>query len=144
MIIHQTHVTQKVKEYGEQGRPIWRSRSYRPIESKRCYECGKLGHLSYDCPKLQVQGKLTNVAKSSQMFYNKSKDASSGECDSESFSEGEYEKGEYEVQAFAVSTEAGRILSLQEEVPIRLSTMKKVTYQEQDQCCVKTFLHYMP
>ena len=34
------------------------------------------------------------------MFYNESKDASSDECDSESFSEVEYEKGEYEVQAF--------------------------------------------
>ena len=59
-----------------------------------------MGHLSYDCPNLQVQGKLANVAKSSQMFYNKSKDASSDEYDSESFSEGEYEKDEYEEQAF--------------------------------------------
>ena len=30
---------------------------------------------------------------------------------------------------------AGKILSLQEEVPTRLSTLKRVKYQEQDRCC---------
>ena len=37
---------------GQQGRTVWGSRYYRPIVSKRCYECEKLGHLSYNCPKL--------------------------------------------------------------------------------------------
>ena len=37
-----------------------------------------------------------------------------------------------------------KILSLQEEVPTRLSTLKRVKYQEQDQCCAETFLHCMP
>ena len=39
---------------------------------------------------------------------------------------------------------AEKILSLQEEVPTRLSTLKRVKYQEQDQCCAETFLHCMP
>ena len=39
---------------GQKGRPMRRSRPSRPIEDRRCYECGMLGHLSYDCPKRQV------------------------------------------------------------------------------------------
>ena len=39
---------------GQGGRPVRRSQPRIPIEEKRCYGCGVLGHLSYDCPKLQV------------------------------------------------------------------------------------------
>ena len=51
---------------GQRGRSMWRPRSYRPIEARRCYECGKPGHLSYNYPNLQVQGKFANVAKDNQ------------------------------------------------------------------------------
>ena len=85
---------------GQRGRPVWRPRSYGPIESRHCYECGKLGHLSYDCPNLQVQGKLANVTKDNQVSYDGPENVSPNESDSEEFSEREYEKDEYEVQAF--------------------------------------------
>ena len=39
---------------------------------------------------------------------------------------------------------AGKILSLREEVSTRLSTLKRVKYQEQDQYSTETFLHCMP
>ena len=51
---------------GQRGRPMRRSRPRRPIEDKHCYECGMLEHLSYDCPKLQVQGKFANVMRDNQ------------------------------------------------------------------------------
>ena len=85
---------------GQQGRPMWRPQSYRPIESRRCYGCGKLGHLSYDCPKLQVQGKFANITRDIQVSYDEPENVSLDESDSEEFSEREYEKDEYEVQAF--------------------------------------------
>ena len=38
---------------GQRGGPMRRSRPRRPIEDRRCYECGGvLGHVSYHCPKL--------------------------------------------------------------------------------------------
>ena len=70
-----------------------RSRPSRPIEDKRCYECGMLGHLSYDCPKLQLQGKFANVTRNNQPSYDEL-----GESDVEEFSERGYEKDEYEVE----------------------------------------------
>ena len=39
---------------------------------------------------------------------------------------------------------AEKILFLQVEVTIRLSTLKKVTYYRWDQFCAETFLRYMP
>ena len=77
-----------------------RSRPSRPIEDKRYYECGMLGHLSYDCPKLQVQGKFANIMRNNQSSYNEPGEGSSGESDVGEFSERGYEKDEYEVQAF--------------------------------------------
>ena len=78
-----------------------RSRPSRPIEDKRCYECGVLGHLSYDCPKRQVQGKFTNVTRSNQPSYDEPGEGSSDESDVEEFSERGYEKDEYEVEVQA-------------------------------------------
>ena len=82
---------------GQRGRPVWRPRSYGPIESRHCYECGKLGQFSYDCPNLQVQGKLANVTKDNQVSYDEPENVSPNESDSEEFSEREYEEVEYEV-----------------------------------------------
>ena len=64
---------------GQRDRPMRRSRPSRPIEDKRCYECGVLGHLSYDCPKLQVQGEFTNVMRINQPSYDELGEGSSDE-----------------------------------------------------------------
>ena len=87
---------------GQRGRPMRRSRLGRPIEDRRCYECGVLGHLSYDCPKRQVQGKFANVMRNNHPSYDEPGEGSSDESDLEKFSERGYEKDEYrvEVQAF--------------------------------------------
>ena len=87
---------------GQRGRPMKRSQPSRPIEDKCCYECGILGHLSYDCPKRQVQGKFTNVTRSNQPSYDEPGEGSSDESNVGEFSERGYEKDEYEVdvQAF--------------------------------------------
>ena len=85
---------------GQRGRPTWRSRPYIPIEQRVCYECGKLGHISYNCPKLQAQGKLASIARSNPTSCKEAENPSSDECDEESFSEEDYEKNEYEIQAF--------------------------------------------
>ena len=85
---------------GQRGRPGWRPRFYRPIEARRCYECGKPGHLSYNCPKLQVQGKFASVTKNNQTSHDEPRKGSLDESDPGEFSEREYEKDEYEVQAF--------------------------------------------
>ena len=55
-----------------------------------------LGHLSYDCPKLQVQGKFANVTRGNQISYDEPGEDSSDESDD--FSERSYEKDEYEVE----------------------------------------------
>ena len=73
-----------------------RSRPRIPIEGKRCCECGVLGHLSYDCPKLQVQGKFANVTRGNRVSYDKSGEDSADE--SNDVSERNYEKDEYEVE----------------------------------------------
>ena len=78
-----------------------RSQPNRPVEDKRCYECGVLGHLSYDCPKRQVQGKFANVTRSSQPSYDERGEGSSGESDVEELSERGYEEDEYEVEVQA-------------------------------------------
>ena len=65
-----------------------RSRPGRPIEDRRCYECGMLGHLSYDCPKRQVQGKFANVMRSDHPSYDEPGEGSSDESDVEELSEG--------------------------------------------------------
>ena len=83
---------------GQRGRPMRRSRPGRPIEDKRCYECGLLGHLSYNYPKRQVQGKFANVTRSNQPSYDELGEGSSDESDIERFSERGYEKDEYEVE----------------------------------------------
>ena len=60
-----------------------------------------LGHLSYDCPKRQVQGKFTNVTRNSQPSYDEPGEGSSEESDTEELSERNYEKDEYEVEVQA-------------------------------------------
>ena len=87
---------------GQRGRPMRRARPDRPIEDKRCYECGVLGHLSYGCPKLQVQGKFPNVMRNNQPSYDEPGEGSSDEGDVEEFSERGYEKDEYEVELQAL------------------------------------------
>ena len=86
---------------GQRGRPMRRSRPGRPIEDRRCYECGMLGHLSYDCPKRQVQGKFANVTKSNHPSYDEPGEGTSDESDVEELSEGGYEKDDYEVEVQA-------------------------------------------
>ena len=86
---------------GQRGRPMRRSRPGRSIEDKRCYECGMLGHLSYDCPKLQVQGTFTNVTRNNQPSYDEPGEGSSDQSDVEELSERDYEKDEYEVEVQA-------------------------------------------
>ena len=73
---------------GQRGRPMRRSRPSRPIEDKRCYEYGMLGHLSYDCPKLQVQGKFANVTRNNQPSYDEPGEGSSDESNIEEFLKG--------------------------------------------------------
>ena len=86
---------------GQRGRPMRRSRPGRPIEDRRCYECGMLGHLSYDCPKRQVQGKFANVMRSDHPSYDEPGEGSSDDSDVEELSEGGYEKDDYEVEVQA-------------------------------------------
>ena len=86
---------------GQRGRPMRRSRPSRPIEDKRCYECGVFGHLSYDCPQRQVQGKFASVTRSNQSSYDEPGEGSSDESDVEELSERGYEKDEYEVEVQA-------------------------------------------
>ena len=86
---------------GQRGRPMRRSRPGRPIEDGRCYECGMLGHLSYDCPKCQVQGKFANVTRCNHPSYDEPGEGSSDESNVEKLSEGDYEKDEYEVEVQA-------------------------------------------
>ena len=86
---------------GPRGRPMRRSRPGRSIEDRRCYECGMLGHLSYDCPKWQVQGKFANITRDNQPSYDEPGEGSSDESDVAEFSERGYEKGEYEVEVQA-------------------------------------------
>ena len=86
---------------GQRGRPMRRSRPGRPIEDRRCYECGVLGHLSYDYPKRRVQGKFANVTRSNHPSYEEPGEGSSDESDVEEISEGGYEKDDYEVEVQA-------------------------------------------
>ena len=86
---------------GQRGRPMRRSRPGRPIEDRRCYECGMLGHLSYDCPKRQVQEKFANVTRCNHPSYDEPGEGSSDESNVEKLSEGGYEKDEYEVEVQA-------------------------------------------
>ena len=86
---------------GPRGRPMGRSRPSRSIKDRRCYECGMLGHLSYDCPKRQVQGKFSNITRDNQPSYDEPGEGSSDESDVAEFSERGYEKGEYEVEVQA-------------------------------------------
>ena len=85
---------------GLRGGPTSAPRPYVPIESRECYECGKFGHISYNYPKLQAQGKLENVTRSNQASCDEPGSASSDECDTESILDKEYEENEYEIQAF--------------------------------------------
>ena len=85
---------------GQRGRPTWTPRPYVPIESRECYECGKFGHISYNCPKLQTQGKLANITKSNQVSCDEHGRVPSDEYDTESFLDEEYAENEYEIQAF--------------------------------------------
>ena len=75
-----------------------RSRPGRPIEDRRCYECGTLGHLSYDYPKRQVQGKFANVTRIDHPSYDEPGKGSSDESDVEELFERSYEKDDYEVE----------------------------------------------
>ena len=86
---------------GQRGRPMRRSRPGRPIEDRRCYECGTLGHLPYDCPKRQVKGKFVNVTRIDHPTYDEPGEGSSDESDVEELSEGSYEKDDYEVEVQA-------------------------------------------
>ena len=60
-----------------------------------------LGHLSYDCPKWQVQGKFANIMRDNQPSYDEPGEGSSDESNVAEFSERGYEKGEYEVEVQA-------------------------------------------
>ena len=82
----------------QRGRPVRRSRPGRPIEDRRCYECGMLGHLSYDYPKRQVQGKFANVMRNNQPSYDEPGEGSSEKRDMEELSERNYEKDEHKVE----------------------------------------------
>ena len=86
---------------GQRGMPMRRFRPSRPIEGRRCYECGTLGHLSYDCPKRQVQGKFANVMRIDHPSYNEPGKGSSDESDVEEISERGYEEDDYEVEVQA-------------------------------------------
>ena len=86
---------------GQRGRPMRRSRPSRSIGDERCYECGVLGHLSYDGPKRQVQGKFANVTRSNQPYYDEPGEGPSDESDVEELSKRGYEKDEYEVEVKA-------------------------------------------
>ena len=68
------------------------------------------GIFSYDCPKLQVQGKFANVTRNSQSSHDELRENSVDESDEEEFSERGYEKDEYEVevQAFMARGQGGR------------------------------------
>ena len=69
-----------------------------------------MGHLSYNCPKLQIQGKFANVTRNNQPSHNVLGKNSVDGSDEEEFSEKGYEKGEYEVevQAFMARGQGGR------------------------------------
>ena len=87
---------------GQRGRPMRRSRPGRSIEDRCCYECGMLGHLSYDCPKVQVQRKFANVTRDNHPSYDEPGEDSSTESDVEELSVGGgYEKDDYEVEVQA-------------------------------------------
>ena len=51
-----------------------------------------LGHLSDDCPKIQLQGKFANVTRNNQTSYDEPGEGSSDENDIEEFSQRGYEK----------------------------------------------------
>ena len=86
---------------GQRGRPMRRSQPNRSVEDKCCYECGTLGHLLYDCPKRQVQGKFANVTRIDHPSYGEPGKGSSDESDVDELSEGGYEKDDYEVEVQA-------------------------------------------
>ena len=71
---------------GPRGRPMRRSRPGRSIEDRHCYECGMLGHLSYNWPKRQVQGNFANITRDNQPSYDEPGEGSSDESDVAEFS----------------------------------------------------------